>query len=190
VLAVGFQEDLLIGLDIARSVGGSGVWLEAAYVLPDALNATLPKPANYARLTAGMDRSLSAKVYAFVEYHFNSAGSSRPSSYAGLFGTPAYTRGTVYLMGQHYAIVGTTYQASPLIPVTTLVIWNATDGSFAFSPQADYNIAQNMYLGGGVYLGIGRRPLTPLFGGSISPELRSEFGSYPDFVYLSFRVYF
>jgi hypothetical protein len=190
LLGLGFQNDFLIGLDVARSVGGSGVWLEAAYVLPGALASAPAKPANYGRLTAGIDRSLSAKVYGFVEYHFNSAGSSEPSSYAGLFTTPAYTRGSVYLMGRHYLSVGTTYQASPLIPVTGLVIWNANDGSFALSPRADYNVSQNMYLGGGVYLGLGRRPVSPLFGGTAPPELRSEFGSYPDFLYLSFRFYF
>lgn len=189
-LLVGFQEDLLLGLDLARSVGGSGVWLEAAYVLPDDLNNSQPKPRNYGRITAGIDRSLSSKLYGFLEYHFNGAGSARPASYASLFSQPAYTRGTVYLMGRNYLSLGATYQAAPLIPLTGLVIWNATDGSFALSPQAEYNISQNIYLGAGVYLGVGRRPLTPLIGASSPPELRSEFGSYPDFAYLSFRVYF
>jgi hypothetical protein len=190
VLLVGFQEDLLLGVDLARSLGGSGIWLEAAYVLPDALNRASPKPSDYGRITAGIDRSLTSRLYGFLEYHFNGAGSARPAAYAMLFSQPAYTRGTVYLMGRNYLSLGATYQAAALIPVTGLVIWNATDGSFALSPQAEYNIAQNIYLGGGAYLGIGRRPLTPLIGASSPPALRSEFGSYPDFLYVSFRVYF
>ncbi len=192
LLAVGFQRDLLVGLDLARSVGGSGVWLEAAYVQPGALSAgsALARPPAYGRLTAGVDRSLGGKVYAYLEYHFNAAGASGPARYAALFATPAYTRGTVYLLGRHYVSAGATYQASGLLTLSGLVIGNATDGSLAVSPQADYNIAQNIYLGGGVYLGLGRRPLTPLFGGALPPSLRSEFGSYPDFAHLSFRVYF
>ena len=191
LLLVGFQEDLLIGLDLARSLGGSGVWLEAAYVFPGALNTNQPKARNYARLTAGIDRSLGDRMYGFLEYHFNSAGASHPAGYPALFVQPAYTRGTAYLMGRHYVSLGLTYQATPLIPATGLVIWNLSDGSLALSPQAEYNISENIYLGAGAYLGIGRRPRTSLFGetGAI-PELRSEFGSYPDFAFLSFRVYF
>ena len=189
-LIEGFQEDLLLGLDVARSVGGSGVWLEAAYVFPDALNRLSPKPSHYGRLTAGIDRSLTSKLYGFLEYHFNGAGSAHPATYAELFTQPAYTHGTVYLMGRNYLSLGATYQAGPLIPVTGLVIWNATDGSFALSPQAEYNISQNIYLGAGAYLGLGRAPLTPLLGTTLPPVLRSEFGSYPDFAYVSFRVYF
>jgi len=189
-MLIGYQDDLLLGLDLARSVGGSGVWLEAAYVEPDALNSASPKPPDYGRLTAGIDRSLTSKLYGFLEYHFNGAGSARPASYASLFSQPAYTRGTVYLMGRNYLSLGATYQASALITLTGLVIWNASDGSLALSPQAEYNISQNIYLGGGACLGLGRRPLTPLIGSSSPPALRSEFGSYPDFAYVSFRVYF
>jgi hypothetical protein len=153
-------------------------------------DAVLPRPPAYGRITAGIDRSLGSNVYAYLEYHYNAAGSAEPADYAGLFAAPAYTRGTVYLLGRHYLSLGAACQASGLLTVSGLVIANASDGSFAVSPQADYNISQNIYLGGGVYLGLGRRPLTPLFGGALPPALRSEFGGYPDFAYLSFRVYF
>lgn len=187
---IGFQEDLLLGLDLARSLGGSGVWLEAAYVLPGALNKTQPKAENYARLTAGIDRSLGGRVYGFLEYHFNSAGASRPADYVTLFSQPAYMRGTAYLMGRHYLAAGLTYQISPLVPFSGMVLWNMADGSLAVSSQAEYNVAENIYFGAGAYLGIGRRPGTSLFGAGAAPDLRSEFGSYPDFLFLSFRVYF
>jgi hypothetical protein len=159
-------------------------------VFPDALNRLSPKPSHYGRLTAGIDRSLTSKLYGFLEYHFNGAGSTHPATYALLFSQPAYTRGTVYLLSRNYLSLGATYQAGPLIPLTGLVIWNATDGSFALSPQAEYNISQNIYLGAGAYLGLGRSPLTPILGATVPPVLRSEFGSYPDFAYVSFRVYF
>ncbi len=191
LIGVGFQDDFLVGLDLTRAIGGSGVWLEAACVWPDALDDVQPKPPAYARFTAGIDRSLTGRLYGFLEYHFNSPGSSDPAGYVALFSRPAFTRGTDYFMGKHYLSLGATYQAGPLIPVTGLVIWNMSDGSFALAPQAEYNVAENIYLGGGLYLGLGRRPLTPLFGtAAVVPVLQSEFGSYPDFGFVSFRVYF
>lgn len=191
LLLLGFQEDFLAGIDVARSLGGSGIWLEAAYVLPGAFRREEPKAASYARITAGIDRSLGDRVYAFLEYHYNSAGSAEPETYPALFSRPAYTRGAAYLMGRHYLAAGLNYQVTPLIPASGLILWNMSDGSLAFSPQAEYNISENIYLGAGAYLGLGRRPLTSLFGGSgPEPVLGSEFGSYPDFAFLSFRVYF
>jgi hypothetical protein len=191
LLLLGFQEDLLVGIDLARSLGGSGIWLEAAYVAPGVWKREAPKESGYARITAGIDRGLGERAYAFLEYHFNSAGSAEPAAYPALFSRPAYARGTAYLMGRHYLAAGLNYQVTPLIPASGLVIWNMSDGSAAFSPQAEYNISENIYLGAGAYLGLGRRPLSPLFGGAgVVPVLGSEFGSYPDFAFLSFRVYF
>jgi len=191
LLLLGFREDLLLGLDLARSLGGAGVWLEGACVFPDALNGKKPKASSYARLTVGIDRSLSDRAYAFFEYHYNSAGSSEPGDYTALFSRPAYTRGAAYLMGRHYLAAGLTWQATPLIPVSGLLLWNATDGSLALSPQAEYNIAENIYLGAGAFVGVGRPPLrSPFDATGTGPVLDSEFGSYPDFVFLSFRVYF
>lgn len=191
VLLLGFRRDFLIGLDLARSVGGAGAWLEAAYVFPGAFERGRAADRDYFRLTAGIDTSLNSRTYGFLEYHFNSAGASHPAAYAGLFSQPAYIRGAVYLLGKHYACLGATYQLSPLIPVTGLVIFNASDGSFALSPQAEYNVAENIYLAAGAYLGIGKRPGTPLFSNSAAPpNFESEFGSYPDFAFVSFRLYF
>jgi len=191
VLLLGFRRDLMIGLDLARAVGGAGAWLEAACVFPGALRQDGSNEDNYFRLTAGIDTSLNSRTYGFIEYHFNSAGSARPDAYPALFIKPAYVRGSVYLMGRHYISAGANYQLSPLVPVTGLIILNASDGSFALSVQAEYNVAENIYLGGGAYLGIGKRPGTPLY--SNPPQqavLKSEFGSYPDFAFVSFRLYF
>jgi len=191
LLLLGFQEDLLLGADIARSIGGAGVWFEAAYIFPGALNSAQPKALNYARITAGADHSLGDRAYGFLEYHYNSAGASQPADYFSLFTRPAYTRGTAYLMGRHYLASGLSFQATPLISTSGLILWNLTDGSLALSPQAEYNISENIYLGAGAYVGLGRRPLASLFGGAGAvAALRSEFGSYPDFAFLSFRVYF
>jgi len=189
---LGFRRDLLLGIDLARSVGGAGVWLEGAFVVPDAFDRSRPQGnKDYVRLSAGLDGSLSGQTYAFLEYHFNSAGAAQPESYTNLLSQPAYTRGSAYLLGKHYLFAGLNYQLTPLVPLTGMAVYNASDGSWSLSPQAEYNISENIYLAGGAYFGIGKRPAASLFAGpAVRPELASEFGSYPDFAYLSFRFYF
>lgn len=193
-LAMAFRGHLLIGLDLARSIGGAGSWLEAAYVVPDAFREEKrPGEEGYFRASAGLDYNFSAGLYGFAEYHFNSAGAAAAEDYLSFLDKAAYRDGAVYLLGRHYLSGGLTYQLSPLLPVTGLVIVNLTDPSFVIAPSLEYNIAENIYLAGGAYLGIGR---APEIGPGPPPDLlrpsilHSEFGAYPDLVYGSFRVYF
>jgi hypothetical protein len=193
-MATAFRRHLLLGLDLARSIGGAGAWLEAAYVVPSAFvrNGTAGDP-NYFRASAGVDYNFSAKTYGFAEYHFNSSGRSEPEAYLLSIATTPYRDGAVYLLGRHYLSVGSTYQVTPLLPLTGLVIANLGDLSIILAPSLEYNIAQNIYVAGGAYIGIGRSP--EIVSGVPAPDLlpnllHSEFGSFPDLVYASFRIYF
>ncbi len=99
------------------------------------------------------------------------------------------TEGAAYLMGRHYLNLGMSYQVSALIPFTGLVFINLKDGSITLSPMVEYNIAENIYLAGGAYIGIGKKPgIIDLSSGT--SRFHSEFGSYPAMFYTSFRVYF
>jgi hypothetical protein len=193
-LAMAFRGHLLLGLDLARSIGGAGSWLEAALVVPDAFRRErTPGERSYIRVSAGLDYNFSGRTYGFIEYHFNSAGAGAPAAYLALFDKTAYRDGAVYLLGQHYLNVGTTVQISPLLPFTGLLIANLNDGSFVLAPSADYNVAENVYLALGAYLGIGRRPEAApgsLPDAPVAGLLRSEFGTYPAMLYASFRLYF
>jgi opacity protein-like surface antigen len=193
LLLMGFRENLLIGLDFTRAIGGAGAWIEAAYVDPDFFNKdkntqTLDEK-SYFRASVGMDYTFTGKLYGFFEYHFNSAGKKKPGDYTDVFSSTAFTEGAAYLMGQHYLNLGMTYQVSALIPFTGLVFINLNDGSVTLSPMLEYNIAENIYLGGGAYIGIGKRPgIVDLSSRTIC--FHSEFGAYPAMIYTSFRVYF
>jgi hypothetical protein len=192
LLAVGFQENLLAGFDLTRSIGGAGFWLEAGYVFVDALDSErFGGDEDYFRASLGLDYVLRNGAYLFAEYHFNQAGAEEPDSYLTVSQGVAYREGSVYLLGRHYFAPGISYQITPLITLSGQALLNVADPSVFLMPQVEYNIAEDVYLSAGAYLGLGDNPeflidrnYVPYF------RLRSEFGAYPDFYFTSFRVYF
>jgi hypothetical protein len=192
LLLMDFRRHLLLGLDLARSLGGAGVWLEAAYVVPEAFRGGSEfREPDYFRFSAGADHQLGGKTYAFVEYHFNGAGKRRGTEYADALDTSAYLDGSVYLFGRHYLGAGLSRQVTPLLPLTALFLWNLNDGSAMALVTGEYNIAENIYLSAGAHVGGGHGP--ELLAGLPPPPglgIRSEFGLYPDLFFASFRLYF
>jgi hypothetical protein len=196
-ILMGFRENLMVGLDVTRSIGGAGAWVEAAYVVPDFFKKEQNEggdngdDGNYFGVSAGMDYNFNGDLYGFFEYHYNSAGKTRAADYAGMATTTAFTEGAVYLMARHYLNIGVTYQVTPLIPFNGMLIVNLTDGSFTLAPTLEYNIAENIYLSAGAYVGIGKKPgILPVLESPGFIRYHSEFGAYPSMVYTSFRIYF
>lgn len=187
-----FQENVLAGIDFTRAIGGAGFWWESAYVMSDAChNFDLKNNDNYFRTTVGMDYNFSGSTYGFLEYHYSDAGSGRSKNYLSMFEKSAVSQGSVYLMGRHYLIPGLTCQISPLVMFTGQALFNLEDQSSFIAPQIEYNIAENIYLSGGIMLSIGERPAYRVTSGLIPGlSLNSEFGSYPDMYFGAFRVYF
>ncbi len=190
---VGFREHLLLGLDLARSVGGAGVWAEGAYVFNKALSEHQRNNAyDYFRLSVGGDYSLTGRLYGFIEYHFNGAGKSDADEYSTLNTHPAYTDGATYLFGRHYLTPGASYQLTPLITVGGEALCNLNDPSVLLSLRGEYNIAQNVYLSVGAFIGLGDNPYLRFSDESLlfAGYVRSEFGAYTDIMFSSFRFYF
>ena len=185
ILLLAFQRDMLVGLDVARGIGGAGFWLETAYVLTTPFDDEPAASADYLRASVGLDYSFGGETYAFIEYHFNGAGAKRPENYLTHFARSAYTRGGVYLLGRHYLAPGFTHQLTPLISFSGQLLFNLSDPSMWVAPQIAYNVAEDIHLSVGGFVSIGKR----LKNGE-SPEFQSEFGSYPNLFFSSFRVYF
>ena len=183
---LGFREHLMTGFDIARGIGGAGFWLEAAYVYASAFDSENPNAENYLRASIGLDYSFGGVSYGFIEYHFSGAGSQEPEDYLDNLERPAYTDGAVYLMGKHYFVPGLTFQITPLISLSGVVLSNISDPSVFPSLQVEYNFAQDLYLSAGGFIGVGKRPET----GDEETQFRSEFGGYPTLFFSSFRIYF
>ncbi len=185
ILLLEFQRDLLIGFDVARGIGGAGFWLETAYVFVEPFDDEPDTSDNYLRTSVGLDYSFGGETYAFIEYHFNSAGATKPENYLTNLEQSAYTRGGVYLLGRHYLAPGFTRQLTPLVSFSGQMLFNLSDPSTWVAPQVAYNIAEDIHLSVGGFVSIGKRPKN-----GESSEFQSEFGSYPNLFFSSFRVYF
>jgi hypothetical protein len=193
LLALGCKQNLLLGCDVARALGGAGIWIEAACIIPGMLKPEQERKDEpvCVGISAGIDYSFSGELYGFLEYYFNSAGMLEAEDYSENMSTEVYKDGVVYLMGQHYIFLGCTYQIHPLIPFTGLIMWNVADVSVMVMLSVEYNIAENIYLSLGSYVGFGAYPERISVGPGVF-ELRphSEFGAYPTMFFTSFRVYF
>ncbi|MDZ7344408.1 MAG: hypothetical protein ONA90_07820 [candidate division KSB1 bacterium] len=189
LLLLGFRNHLLVGFDLARALGGAGLWFEAAQVLTQVFNEhPTGEKKHYFRGTAGFDYSFSGKTYGFIEYHYNGAGANQPQHYWANLSTPAYLDGAVYLFGKHYVVPGLVYQLSPLVTFSSQALWNLSDWSLNWALRVEYNLAQNIHLAAGTLMGFGKNPEI-----AISPlglRFHSEFGAYPDIYFSSFRIYF
>jgi len=191
LLLMSFRENLLIGFDLSRAVGGASVWLEMAYVSPDFFNSEPEKENPYFRTSLGIDFNFRGGLYTFLEYHYSSAGENRAENYLNILDSTAFRDGPVYLLGKHYLGLGLTKQITGLITSTGFLLANLSDTSFSFSPQLEYNLAENIYIAAGAYIGVGKKPEYVLGPLDEPPTLlHSEFGAYPDMIYTSFRFYF
>ena len=177
-LLIRFREQLLVGIDVARGIGRIGAWIEGVRVF----TMGRAEISDYFRVSTGMDYSFGGETYGFIEYHFNGAGVRDPEDYVSNLDRPAYRDAAVYLMGTHYFALGTTHLLTPLVALSGQFLANVADPSFFFAPAIEYNIAQDIYLSSGAFIGIGDRPK--------SEHFQSEFGGYSNILFFSFRIYY
>jgi len=173
-----FRENILLGIDLARSIGGAGAWLEAAQTL-----AKEASEEDYFRLSAGADYSFTEGLYTYIEYHYSGAGTGSPENYFDAITETAFTDGAVYLLGRHYIAPGLTYEITPLLIINTQALVNMEDWSALGSTVFEYNVAEDVYVDAGVYVGLGDESAD-----LTRPE--NEFGLYPDVYYAAVNVYF
>ena len=194
-MAVNFRENLMLGIDWTRPIGGAGFWFEAAQVFAGALNtAKRDSEKDFFRATIGADYSLRNGTYLYMEYHYNGAGSNDIREWIRAILNNAYMEASGYLFGKHYLVPGVGYQLTPLVILNGQILANLSDPSLFIMSTVEYNIAENIYLSGGAYFGSGASARGTIYrnddfaiGWGI---LNSEFGIYPDFYFTSFRIYF
>ena len=193
LIAMDFRDNLLGGIDVVRSIGGAGVWLEGAYTFVGMFDDR-DTDQDFLRVSTGIDYffDIAGGLTAFIEYHYNGASEGKPEEYINQTDKTAYQEAGVYLLGQHYVTPGMAWQIRPLVALSGSVLWNVEDGSAYLSALIEYNAAEDLYLGIGAGISAGEESSTLIddASGEISLAPKSEFGLYPSLYYTYIRFYF
>jgi len=179
LILINFKNNFLYGFDITRAIGDYGFWYEMAVVENNKFTDIKPNESSYYRISTGLDYNISSKLYAIIEYHYNSCGVNDSQDYYKLLNKESYNEGSVYLLGENYFNLIMSYQLSPLISWQTTILWNINDGSTGILPSLEYNIAENIYISGGgnFYLDLYKSGV-------------KEFDYYEDLFYTGIKMYF
>ncbi|MFO7735824.1 MAG: hypothetical protein R6W70_06360 [bacterium] len=187
LMAIQYRTHLMTGFNLSGNIKGAGAWLEAAYTFNSILESR-EKDGDFFRVSTGADYYFANDIYVFAEYHYNSAGSLSPGEYmTNINSNPAaYSDSGVYLFGEHYLAPGADWQIHPLVGLKVQILLNLTDPSLMAVSSLKISLSDNTYFDMGATFPFGKKPEK----GDFFPELKSEFGTYPFFVYLNFSAYF
>ncbi len=176
-----YGQNMMLGIDVSRAIGEASAWVEATYTeLAHEIYYT--DRSSYTRLSIGADRAFTGNVYGYVEYHHNGPGIDEPEDYALNALNAAYIEGSVYLLGRNYLAPGLIVEITPLWSMEAAALINIDDSSALLAPSLTYSVSDNATASAGAYMGTGDGPEAEV--------ALSEFGSYPDTYYLSFKYYF
>jgi hypothetical protein len=128
----------------------------------------------------GVGRLFDSSLNLQAEYLFNGAASDHLD-----VAVRRVAAGRALQMSRNVVAGLVAYDLMPVLNGSVATLVSLSDGSCAFLPGFRYSVSDESDLLAGALLGMGRRPRP---GPPVS--LRSEFGSYPDFYYLMYRVYF
>lgn len=98
-----------------------------------------------------------------------------------------FANGLSFHLSRHVVGALASYEVTPLAVAQLVWLTSADDGSGQVQPTLSYSISDEAELVAGATLGYGPRPRQRADG---SVELRSEFGSFPDYYFVQFEVYF
>ena len=184
-LVVIFKENLLWGLELTRSFGGAGWWLEAAYTWAGIVDEGDTNK-NYLGVSMGVDYNFGT-VYGFIEGHFNGAGTAIPEQYGQNVEKTIYREAGGYLLGRYYLSPGMSWQLTPLLGVGGQGLINLGDGSVLWAPRIEYSLKQDVFVDIGTFWSWGRKPVSI---DNLESIPRSEFALYRDVFFASIRWYF
>lgn len=186
-----FRRNLMLGIDLARDIGGTTCWIEGAQTFAGTFGDPMPEE-DYFRLSLGVQCRLVGDLLATLEYHYSSAGTRDPEAYLtntlgadGVSTATAFADGGVYLLGKHYLCPSLAYEFTPLLTGSLSALINLTDGSTYLGGRFSYSLSDDQLLELGFFHPLGQPGDTQDF---LIPE--TEFGLYPATVYLGFRCYF
>lgn len=192
-----------IGAGFSGELFEIGLCGEASYVFAgDKRTLSLPDPESadfsrdieliedHAAFVIGADYRFENSVYINVEYLYNSAGDSDDLE-AGIV---RQAIGEGLSLGKYLAGVQVSYDIHPLVTGQIAAVHSFSDSSSLVSPLVKVSISDEADLLLGGLLAFGERPETKrinVLGIPIEyPDLKSEYGTYPDMYYIEFKFYF
>jgi hypothetical protein len=165
-----------VALDLAADWLGAGWYLDGV--------ARLDRPLDRAaRVALGSHYRLPCGVNGFVELHFNGPGQKKVENAWKTLTTPEGRNGELFLTARRYLAVEADYELHPLVTVAAVAVLNLDDSSLLLQPTLSWSATEKISVAFGASVGIGEGP--DHFG-----LARSEFGNYPDLLFVEARTAF
>ena len=135
------------------------------------------------RTVAGLDPHL------FLEYCYKGDGESSPDRYSERLLDPDFL--TDPYLGRHYTVIAGQYEIHPLLNADASVMINLNDESLMMSGSLRYSVSDEADFTAGFMLPAGKEIATIRVNDAYdSPDIRSEYGSYPKSFFVEFRFFF
>lgn len=169
----------MVGGGASGDLGPLALRGEAAHFAPEERNGFSPIGlTDHAEVVLGAGRRFADSLDVETEYFFNGAGESEHLNAA----LPRLAAGTSRQMGRHFLGTAVRYEIHPRWKGSLMWILSLTDGSSVLQPGLSFSAAEGCDLLLGALVGLGE----DLDGTTVE----SEFGAYPDILYVELKLYF
>ncbi len=172
------------GYQVGGAVDGE-IWKlgfngEVAYFFPIDEEQLLP---HHLVATAGLTYRFEFDLTVEAAYLYNGGGD--PSDL--LVALQRLADGRIYHLSRQIAGLVLSYEILPILNGSLAYLFSISDLSMLIQPGFVLSVSDEADLLFGAMIGVGRRPDGP---SALAPGLRSEFGTYPSFVYTEFKYHF
>jgi hypothetical protein len=165
-----------LGLDLALDLLGAGWYLDGVARLDRSFDSA-------GRVAVGAHHRFPWGMNALVEFHFNGPGHKNPEQGWRTFLTPEGQNGELFLTARRYLAAEADYEVHPLVTAVIVTVLNLDDSSTLLQPSVDWSATEEVSVAFGASLGFGEAPDGYGFA-------RSEFGSYPNLLFVEARTSF
>ena len=156
-------------------------WARDSEPLPAPLEGDLVEDAFTAVLGLGhrFDNTLTVEI----EYFYNGAGESNDLDESFV----RFRNGSSLQMSRHLTGLLVSYEFLPIITAQLTALYSWEDPSGQLQPILTWSPSDNTEVLVGASINFGDRPEQSSTG---QPQLQSEFGTFPDFYFMEFKLYF
>lgn len=163
---------------------------ESTAVIPDAGYPGGLRPVDLVEdhfsLVLGVDHRFDSSLYLNFEYFFNGAADDGDLA-KGVLKTAI---GETLSLSEHLAGIQVSYEFHPLLTGQASWIFSLSDASSLLSPTMTFSVADEADFIAGATISYGEGPEKQGAGEPAIIEAKSEFGTYPDVVFMEFKFYF